>query len=539
MPKGVLQLQIIEDRLVTFGKRTLKDELSRIEQFGWMGLDSNFNTFNPSVTSKDFTPRDEDYIRVPFRLLSAGIVAGETWRATDFSRGDVLRDSQELLVGVPIYIEHADEIGNEHGVIESVEWQESHVSAEGLLIPAGIVGMLKVDAKSNTKTARNLLSDPPAIFSVSVSVDYQWEPSHQFDSMHEFEDSIGSFNEDGEMIRRMATDIRAYYEASLVSLGADPYAKQIINSKVYKPDQVRSYNSSLQLDRRSYGTTGNLTAQFSRSMESFRLRGEKDRKFKKPQTENPTEMNDKLLLALITLAGFATVEAFCTEFKITEENLTDEKVKGVIQYMKVSDFTAMKSKADGNKSEDTEKLELKIEKQRETIVDLNKEKEDNAEAVESSKLSLSITDSALKIAEMTKEDLAKTGGVDVLEAKIMDFKKGHDEHMEYVVKLRTEVAKLAQLSAKKDNLQLDKEVLAKIEECTDTKELHTYGKMYGSKTVGLFRIVKGADGKEVLRNSLEVYQGEEEVVVPSAPEGQSEWSEKLGQRHMNSNKVGA
>ena len=77
-----------------------------------------------------------------------------------------------------------------------------------------------------------LIQTVPHIQSVSVTVDFYWEPSHEFkNSSGEvddwmFEMQIGTMV-DGKMVRRVVTEILDFYESSFVWLGADPFAKAI------------------------------------------------------------------------------------------------------------------------------------------------------------------------------------------------------------------------------------------------------------------------------------------------------------------------
>lgn len=193
-----------------------------LESFGLFGgASNNMNTFNPGLdVNSDVVPKEEDFIRVPFRLLSATVVAAGSWRSTDFGNEAVLKKSMRKLVGKPVYIDHdTDSVVNNVGVIEEVKWT---AAKDG--VPGGIDGILKIDAKANPKVARGVLSNPPSIGSFSVTVSFDWEQSHKFENDYEFENNIGKVI-NGKMVTRKATLIHDYFEGSLVWLGADPYAK--------------------------------------------------------------------------------------------------------------------------------------------------------------------------------------------------------------------------------------------------------------------------------------------------------------------------
>jgi hypothetical protein len=177
----------------------------------------------PTKTKADnsaFTPKEEDYIRVPFRLLSAHIVGAGTWKATDFSDEAVLKASMPMLLGKPAYINHDIwDVNNSIGIIESVEWSEKDGD-----VPAGINGVYRIDAVANTNLARKVLGDE--IQGSSVTIDYEYMPSHEFEEEWKFESRIGEMI-DGKMVCRKVTGILNYYESSLVGFPADPFAKKL------------------------------------------------------------------------------------------------------------------------------------------------------------------------------------------------------------------------------------------------------------------------------------------------------------------------
>ena len=200
------------------------ERAAMLKSFGWDG--NNSNTYYPEINSgKEVIPQEEDFVQAPWRLLSAGIVAAYSWRATDFSKGNVLKRSVKLLNDVPLYKNHdTSSIDNWVGKVMSPTWGESYTDSKGNVIPAGINAILHIDAKTNPKVARGVLSN--IINSNSVTVLFDWEPSHEFEDEYEFENNVGKVI-DGKMVTRVATKIYDYYETSLVWLGADPYAKKI------------------------------------------------------------------------------------------------------------------------------------------------------------------------------------------------------------------------------------------------------------------------------------------------------------------------
>ena len=235
---------ISDEQLATFiSAREMKKE--DVESFGLFGGSNNFNTYYPDLKAEDLIPKDGDFVEPVYRLLSNCIVAKNSY-PTEFP-ADVLKASMKLLVGQSVYPNHDDEVGNEVGAIKSVFWEEAHTQ-DGIPIPAGINGVLRIDAKSNPKIARGIMMDPPSIHSNSVTVMFAWKPSHEYENIYDFYDHIGTMHSDGTMVRRIVTEIEAYLETSLVPHGADVYAQLIKNGKL---------NNAIYANRRYHGIQRN------------------------------------------------------------------------------------------------------------------------------------------------------------------------------------------------------------------------------------------------------------------------------------------
>ena len=219
--------------------KTNKDTISKF------GLFSNidYNTFFPEVKPKDFNPNEDEFIEPIFRLLSNCIVS-KNYMPTEFP-ADVLKASIPLIIGQTVNCDHETNIGNAIGSVVDAFWQEAYKTADGKEIPAGINGKLKIDAKANPRIARGINMDPPSIHSNSVTVQFEWKPSHNFENPWEFWDKLGTYDDKGEMVRRIATRIISYKETSLVSHGADPFAQLLNNDgKIINPGYADSvYNS--------------------------------------------------------------------------------------------------------------------------------------------------------------------------------------------------------------------------------------------------------------------------------------------------------
>lgn len=212
-----------------------------LEKFGLFGGGNNYNTFDSKTTPKDFNPEQEEYIEPMFRLLSNCIVAKSSM-PTEFPE-DVLKASMPLLVGCTINCDHETDIANAIGSVKEVTWQDSY-RIGNKVIPGGINGVFKIDAKANPRIARGINMDPPSIHSNSVTVKFEWKPSHKFEKPYEFYENLGKTHKDGTMVRRIATKIVAYMETSLVWQGADPFAKMIKDGKIINSTYASSVYGS-------------------------------------------------------------------------------------------------------------------------------------------------------------------------------------------------------------------------------------------------------------------------------------------------------
>lgn len=206
-----------------------------VEKLGLFGSDIDYNTYYPNLTKEDLTPNADEFIEPVFRLLSATIVS-KNWNPTDFSQPGVLKASMRMLLGQTVNCDHSTDIGNAIGSVSQVMWQEGYKDGN-FMIPAGINGVLKIDGKANPRIARGILMDPPSIHSNSVTVQFKWEKSHPDMDDSDFWDKLGTYDEKGNMIRKVVTEVVRYLETSLVSHGADSFAQKIgEDGKIINPE---------------------------------------------------------------------------------------------------------------------------------------------------------------------------------------------------------------------------------------------------------------------------------------------------------------
>lgn len=196
-----------------------------IESFGLFSSDIDYNTYYPDVTADQLQPKEEEFIKPIFRMLSE-VIVNKQWNPVDFGKPGVLKESMGLLTGQTVNCDHETNIGNAIGSVSSVFWQDSY-KLNGVVIPAGINAELMIDGKSNPRIARGIMMTPPSIHSNSVTVRFTWEKSHPNISDDEFWNKLGTYDKEGSLIRRVANKIIQFQETSLVSHGADPFAQKI------------------------------------------------------------------------------------------------------------------------------------------------------------------------------------------------------------------------------------------------------------------------------------------------------------------------
>ena len=286
------------------------------ESFGFFGSSGDPNKFYPGLNiPEDVIPKPEDFIRVPFRLLSATVVGAGSWKATDFSDERVLKASLKKVDKKPIFTEHEQEMLNWVGIVEGTSW-----GVKSGDVPGGINGILAIDAKTNPKIARGVLIG--AIFSNSVTVEFDWKPSHTFSDMYEFDNLVGTYHEDGTMIRRIVTKIHDYHETSLVWLGADPYAKLIgDDGKLVNIDTASTYKLEKEDIKTTYTENKSYSIPMSLDKNIISLS-----KRKKQIELKPEDMDKELKLALQKLLGLKDTDEVKVE-NLSKLALVDDKQK--------------------------------------------------------------------------------------------------------------------------------------------------------------------------------------------------------------------
>lgn len=296
------------------------------------------DTYNPipintNLTIDDAIPKPEDFLAFPFRHISATIVGAWSWKATEFT-DKVLRKAVKLMENKPVHINHDMQIGSMVGGIGKVKFTPGFTAKDGTEIPGGLDAPVILDAILHADLCRKLNAIPvPHIQSVSVTIAYEWEPSHEFTNREgevdewEFISRVGT-EVDGDMVRRVVTNIIDIYESSLVALGADPFAK-ILDGEGEPINVEKSAivsNSKFETDplASEYKKTGRYFLQENCSFEKnmidleYQLTGKTGKlSFDKPQSKKPVSIKTSTMKEKIL--KLVAVKLNIEESEVTEE----------------------------------------------------------------------------------------------------------------------------------------------------------------------------------------------------------------------------
>lgn len=292
------------------------------ESMGIFGSSGDADKFYPGVTAESIVPKDADFVSIPWRLISATIVGANTWKATDFSDTKVLKAATKLLNNKPVYKDHNTDLENWVGDVTNPTWEEAYVDSSGLSIPAGINGLINIDAATNPKIARGALRG--VIFSNSVTVLFEYEPSHIFKNEDDFEQNIGTVI-DGRMVARRVTKIDDFFETSLLWLGADPFAKKIDKKgELVNVDRTSVFKDEKEIVRTKYEKEKSFKIVCTNEENVLNLCRQKVVNFTKKIDNNIKLENMDVLAALKLKLGIPdatelTVEAVEALFKSPEE----------------------------------------------------------------------------------------------------------------------------------------------------------------------------------------------------------------------------
>jgi hypothetical protein len=190
-----------------------------------------------------------------------------------------LRRALKKFVGKSAFTEHWQYSGNCIGVIESASWSEAKIF-EGKKVPAGVDIVYLINAKLNEYLASNLLMTPPGIYSNSVTVEFEWEPSHDdFADEDCFMRCIGQFHADGRMVARKVTNLIDIHESSILWLGADPFAKMLDkDGNPINPEYGAAFDQVQGYAKEMYNSHKQYCASYSYKKEGIVLKSEIENK---------------------------------------------------------------------------------------------------------------------------------------------------------------------------------------------------------------------------------------------------------------------
>ena len=456
--------------------RAAKEMLSR----------EGFEALN-EIESGDFPiiPVREDFHFFPFRQLSATIVGGGGWKATDFSNEKVLKASASLLEGKPAYLNHRIIIGEDVGHIGDVMFRKAYTNTNGDKIPSGIEAPFVIDKILQPKLVRKLSSPVSPIKSSSVTVFYDWEASHDFEDTNDFFWHLGEVI-DGEMVRRIATEIIDYNESSMVWLGADPFAGmldekgQVVN--IDRSAQFSKHPNNPFKDNRNYDS-GKKYYVFDCFDEEHLLHLNKSFQSFTKENENHNTMNKELLKHLAAIFN-TTVEA------LEKGTFTADQAKK-FEVTESEAFKLMKTNSEGFAGVQSEKTTLESE-----IVALKSEK------VTLTGENKTLNDEKAVLETFKKENEVFAGiGKTTLESAKAEAKKVYGVFADG---------------------KPDESILAELENENDVNKLNTKIAMFGGKVAESFSaFCTKCESDENVQFRSSAQEGEEggEKTAPSMAEG--------------------
>ena len=386
--------------------------------------------------------------------MLSNVTVHPTWNPIHFPTS-VLKAGMYKMVGQSINIDHEMAVGNSIGAVKSVEWQNSY-TANGVKVPAGFNAVLKIDGKANPRIARGIMMDPPSVHSNSVTVNFAWKKSHPKMDDQDFFSKLGSFDDKGKLVQKIATEIKAFHETSLVSHGADPFAQRVDDKgKIANPEYAGG----------QYNLAEKSLSYASWDWKNLEV-GEFDEVILNTSTGTGTTINNdnnnhnsENMKELLTF-----LETF---FGLEAESLTEENVQ---EQLGEIDFAALKAKAE---EADAPVVVLELE---------------GVEAIEG---------------EITTLREFKEGVPENLEAQIALAKTGQIA----IDELRADTKRLYGLTVEEG--KEDANILALIE-ASDYKTLQSLHKQYDEATEGEFNFVcNDCESHNVTRASADPGDGGE------------------------------
>lgn len=265
---------------------------------------------------EDMKPKPEDFLYVPFRLISATMVAAGSWRATMFP-AKVLKKATNMLLKKGVFTDHDDRPKNWTGYVAKTKWQNA-TQQNGQTIPGGINGLLAIDTtlERNRDIAKGIING--AVYSNSVGIQFTYAMSHDYDNIWEFREAVGTIHADGRMVHMEVTEVIEIHETSLVYLGADPYAKRIGDNGLINVDNGGVYEglnkNKAQLSFKKEYETNKFNISCGLTKNVLFLTGKKDSTISATNQNNDIDMDKNIVAALLAKFGVSSVEDLTEDF---------------------------------------------------------------------------------------------------------------------------------------------------------------------------------------------------------------------------------
>ncbi len=160
-------------------------------------------------------PQKSDYLDTVFRAISQTYIEGY---AIDLREPGVLEEATPMLAGLKLFRNHILLTENIIGYVPKSWWDTKNFGVPGINVNP------QIDTVLGYNEARQLLSDPPLLDSVSIGFGFKFRRSHEDMPWRTFYSMLGR-EVDGEIVRFIVTKITDIWELSLVWSGADELAK--------------------------------------------------------------------------------------------------------------------------------------------------------------------------------------------------------------------------------------------------------------------------------------------------------------------------
>ncbi len=221
--------QVLE-KPATLKQQPLSAEASQFKN-SWFDGSASATEEISTLPASEILPREEDLYFLTMRAISQKVIDGY-W--IDYTRPGVLEASVPLLNQQRICVDHCWwKAESAIGAITSSAWDAEGANSNGI---PGVNIRFFVDSKIAPGIVRRLAYPVPAIHSGSVTVGFEWEPSHpRLMDEDKFWWAMGEEVE-GSIVRLIVTKILYYIEFSLVYEGADSDAKRIPDSDAPMPE---------------------------------------------------------------------------------------------------------------------------------------------------------------------------------------------------------------------------------------------------------------------------------------------------------------